>query len=72
MRVIVSFKNDRDELILDRALTYVLTVEEYRSSKEMGGFLEYTTNVSPMLVIASFEAEGILFSEFESIAFYPG
>jgi hypothetical protein len=70
MRVVVSFKNDRDELILDRALSCVLTVEEYRSSKEMGGFLEYTTDVSPMVVLAAFGAEGILFEDFESIAFY--
>ena len=69
-KVTIRFKNY--PAVIERVLGSVLTLQESKTMRGLRDGFSYTTDASPMLVIASFEAEGILFSEFESIAFYPG
>jgi hypothetical protein len=49
----------------------VLTQNELDTMHGLRGGFWYTTDVSPMVVLAAFEAEGIEYQDFESISFEP-
>ena len=68
MEVVIRFKDNK---VAVRAVGSVLTHEEVKSAKPLIGGLYYYTDVSPALVLAAFEAEGIEFEDFESIEFRP-
>jgi len=69
MKVQIRFKDY--PAVAERVLGSVLTLNECNTIRTLRGGFWYTTDVSPMVVLAAFEAEGIEYQDFESISFEP-
>jgi hypothetical protein len=70
MQVVIRFK-DYSAQVQSRVYGLILTQNELKTAKPLIGGLYYETDLSPLMVMASFEEEGISFSDFESIEFRP-
>lgn len=70
MKVTIQFKNN-SPAVVERMMGSVLTQNEVKTLRGGRNGFWYTTDVSPMLVLAAFEEDGFHFEDFESIAFYP-
>jgi hypothetical protein len=70
MQVVIRFK-DYSANVMHRVYGLILTQNEVKTARPLVGGLYYETNLSPLMVIASFEEEGFSFSDFESIEFRP-
>jgi hypothetical protein len=70
MQVTIRFK-DYFSAVVERVMGAVLTQNELDTMHGLRGGFWYTTDVSPMVVLAAFGAEGIEYQDFESISFEP-
>jgi hypothetical protein len=70
MQVTIRFK-DYVSMNAMAVVGSILTNEELATMHGLRGGFWYTTDVSPMVVLAAFEAEGIEYQDFESISFEP-
>jgi hypothetical protein len=69
MKVTIRFKDY--PAVAERVLGSVLTLNECNTIRSLRDGLSYKTDVSPMVVLAAFEAEGIDWWDFASISFEP-
>ena len=69
MQVTIRFKDY--PAVAERVLGSVLTGAETKTLHGLRGGFWYTTDVSPMVVLAAFQEGGIEFEDFESISFEP-
>lgn len=67
MKVQIRFKDY--PAVAERVLGSVLTLNECNTVRSLRGGFRYTTDVSPMVVLAAFQEGGIDFEDFESICF---